>query len=141
MHHPHGIRPHITITSAAISQLCVRGTANCQLMASFPSSYALARIIPCVLEMAHECVCKWYTPLRATHYRSLTQTSVLNLFQSPLAVSRQRLYQWRFSASHTQVLLSEPPVQNSCQLTTELSPMPFHTNLLVFYSQADFQLN
>jgi hypothetical protein len=44
------------------------------------------------------------------------------------------------------VLLSMPPVQNSCKLSTEGSTnwvpswWPFHTNLLVFSLQADFQL-
>jgi hypothetical protein len=47
------------------------------------------------------------------------------------------------SASRTQVLLSQLPVQNSCQLITNWVPgwRPFHTNLTVFSSQADFQLN
>jgi hypothetical protein len=49
-----------------------------------------------------------------------------------------------FSVSRTQVFLSEPPVQNS--LSTDNSTnrvpgwLPFHTNLLVFSSQTDFQL-
>jgi hypothetical protein len=49
------------------------------------------------------------------------------------------------SASSAQVLLSQPPVQNS--LSTENSTnwvpgwRPFHTNFLVISSQADFQLN
>jgi hypothetical protein len=38
--------------------------------------------------------------------------------------------------------LSQPPMQNSCQLTNNWVPgwRPFHTSLLVFSSQADFQL-
>jgi hypothetical protein len=51
------------------------------------------------------------------------------------------------SASRAQVLLTQPPVQNSTdyywQLIINWIPgrRPFHTNLLVFSSQADFQLN
>jgi hypothetical protein len=48
------------------------------------------------------------------------------------------------SASRTQVLLSQPPVQNSCHANSaNWVPRwrPFFTKLLVFSSQADFQLN
>jgi hypothetical protein len=49
------------------------------------------------------------------------------------------------SASLAQVLLLQPPVQNSCQLppTTNWVPgwRPFHTSLLVFSSHADFSTN
>jgi hypothetical protein len=48
------------------------------------------------------------------------------------------------SASRTQILLSQPPMQNSLSTDnwTNWVPgwRPFHTNLLVFSSQADFQL-
>jgi hypothetical protein len=52
-----------------------------------------------------------------------TQTSVLSLLQLLLAVSWQRLLQREgdSSASRAQVLLSQPPVQNSCQLITHVT--------------------
>jgi hypothetical protein len=73
-----------------------------------------------------------------------TQTSVLSLLQSPLAVSWERLYWSILFGSRSQVLLSQPPVQNSLSTdnATNWVPgwRPFHTNLLVFSSQVDFQL-
>jgi hypothetical protein len=47
------------------------------------------------------------------------------------------------SASCPQALLSQPPVRNSCQLSTNWVPgwRPFHTNLIFFSSHVDFQLN
>jgi hypothetical protein len=49
------------------------------------------------------------------------------------------------SASRTQVLLSEPPMQNSLSTDNSTNWVPgwrlFHTNLLVFSSQPDFQRN
>jgi hypothetical protein len=46
------------------------------------------------------------------------------------------------SASRAQVMLSQPSARNSCQVTTNWVSglQPFHTSLLVFSSQADFQL-
>jgi hypothetical protein len=45
------------------------------------------------------------------------------------------------SASRAQVLSSQPPVQNSTDNRNRLPGwLPFHTNFLVFPSQADFQL-
>jgi hypothetical protein len=41
------------------------------------------------------------------------------------------------------MLLSQPLVQNSCQLSTDWIQIwrPFHSNLIVFSSEADFQLS
>jgi hypothetical protein len=74
-----------------------------------------------------------------------TQTSVLSQLQSPLAVSWQQLLtQWRFfsflrsgslvTATHLELL--------STVNWTNWGPgwWSFHTNLLIFSSQADFQL-
>jgi hypothetical protein len=64
--------------------------------------------------------------------------------QSPLANSWQRLYQWRFfSFPHPVPLVTAARAEF---LSTDNSPTwvpgwrPFHTNLLVFSSQGDFQL-
>jgi hypothetical protein len=72
----------------------------------------------------------WHRPVSSVYY-SLHKPFPGNGFQ-----------QWRFSASRARVLLLQPPVQNSCQLTINWVPgwRSIHTNLLVF-SQADFQLN
>jgi hypothetical protein len=73
-----------------------------------------------------------YTPLgTCTLHITDTQTSVLGLLQSPLTVSWQRLLQMEF----TQRL--------STDKSTGWVPgwRPFHTNVLVFSSQTDFQLN
>jgi hypothetical protein len=72
-----------------------------------------------------------------------TQTSVLSLLQSLLVVSWQRLL--------SRQILQFPALRSSChsrpcrttsQLTTNWVPQwrPFHTNLLVFSSHADFQM-
>jgi hypothetical protein len=93
-----------------------------------------------------------YTPFGTTLYRSLThthththtQTSVPSLLYSPQAVSQQRLL--------PRDILQFPALRSSChsrpcrtvsQLTTNWVPgwRPFHTNLLVFSSQTDLQLN
>jgi hypothetical protein len=64
-----------------------------------------------------------YTPLRITLYRPLThtQTSVLSLLVSTSRFLAMAFTSGDSSASRTQFLLSQPPVQNSCQLTTQLS--------------------
>jgi hypothetical protein len=74
-----------------------------------------------------------------------TQTSVLSLVQSPLAVSGQRLYRARFfifprsgflvTATHAELLSTD----NSTNWVP--GKRPFHTNLLVFSSHVHFQLN
>jgi hypothetical protein len=63
-----------------------------------------------------------------------TQTSVLSLLPSPLAFSWQQLL--------PVAVIQIPALWSSCQLTTNWVPgwRPFHTNLLVFSSQADIQL-
>jgi hypothetical protein len=79
---------------------------------------------------------------------TLQITDMQRLVSSAITVSTSRFLatastEGDCSASRTQVLLSQPPVKNSCQLITNWVPgwRPFHTNLLVFPSQADFQLN
>jgi hypothetical protein len=83
----------------------------------------------------------FYTPLGTILCTSLahTQTSVLSLLQSPLAVSWQRLL--------TREIIQRPLLRYSSyslpcktQLTGSTDWRPFHTNYLVFSSQADFQL-
>jgi hypothetical protein len=71
------------------------------------------------------------------------QTSVLNLLVSTIRFLATASNSGDSSASRAQVLLSQPPAQNSCQLTTNWvqGSLPFHTNLPVFSSQTDFQLN
>jgi hypothetical protein len=44
-----------------------------------------------------------------------------------------------FSASHAQVIFSQPPVQNSTDSRLQPGWRPFHTNLLFFSSESDFQ--
>jgi hypothetical protein len=85
-----------------------------------------------------------HSELHFTHHWH-TQTSVLSLLQSPPAVSWQRLYQWRFFSFPC----SGPLFTAACaellsiDSSTNWVPgwRPFHINLLVFCSQADFQLN
>jgi hypothetical protein len=84
-----------------------------------------------------------FIPLGTTIYRH-TQTSVLSLIQSPLAVSLQRLL--------PREVLQLPTLRSSCHSRQCSTPVnrklticvpdwwPFHTNLLVFSSQAHFQL-
>jgi hypothetical protein len=55
-------------------------------------------------------------------YHWHTRTSILSLLQSPLAVSWQRLLTREILlAFRAQALLSQTPVQNSCQLTAQLT--------------------
>jgi hypothetical protein len=93
-----------------------------------------------------------------------TQTSVLSLLQSPLAVSWQQIYCRNYNSltelhipdithkvffvqphSCNWLFSSQPPIQNSTELPTPTNGVPgwwpFHTNLVVFSSQANFQLN
>jgi hypothetical protein len=74
-----------------------------------------------------------------------SQTSVLSLLQFAIAVSRQRLLRGRFlSFPNSGPLITAGRAE---LLSTENSTnwilgwRPFHTNLLVFSSQADFLLN
>jgi hypothetical protein len=76
-----------------------------------------------------------------------TQTSVLSLLKVSTSRFLATAYTERnFSAFRAQVPVSQPPVQNS--LSTDNSSTcncvpgwrPFHTNLLVFSSLADFRL-
>jgi hypothetical protein len=74
-----------------------------------------------------------------------TQTSVLSVLQYPLAISWQRfLTQWRFFTfprSGPLVTAVREDVLSTDNSTSWVSVWPpFHTNLLVFSSQADFQL-
>jgi hypothetical protein len=85
-----------------------------------------------------------YTTWNYTLQIADTETNVLSLLQSPLAIS----WQWPLPVETLQLPAfrsSLPPVQNS--LSTDNSTnwvpcwQPFHTNPLVFSSQADFRLN
>jgi hypothetical protein len=99
------------------------------------------------------CICRrglnWWMDLLTTciHHSELhftdhwhSQASVLSLLQSPLAVSWQRLL--------PREILQLPRLRSSCHRcpcrtnSTNSFPSwrPFHTNALVFSSQADFQL-
>jgi hypothetical protein len=66
-----------------------------------------------------------YTPLGTTLYRTLTQlcpqstTVSINRFLATASTEGD------FSASRAQILLSQPSVQNSCQLTTQLTGSHF----------------
>jgi hypothetical protein len=89
--------------------------------------------------------------------QAITALSLISTFyksqQQPLSLSQLAFFTNRSlatafnsggsSASSSQVLLSQPPVQNSCQLTINWIPgwRPLHTYLLVFSSQADFEMN
>jgi hypothetical protein len=81
-----------------------------------------------------------YTPLGTIFYISLTHRIVSLVSTSRFLATASA--EAGFSAFRTQVLLSQPPVHNSCELTTNWVPgcRPFHTNLLVFSSQADLQM-
>jgi hypothetical protein len=81
--------------------------------------------------------------LISTLYKS--QQPPLSLFQPAVFTSRSLATASNTgdsSASCIQVLLSQPPVQNSCQLTTSWVPgwRPFYAIIQIFSSQADFQL-
>jgi hypothetical protein len=88
--------------------------------------------------------CIHHSELHIIDYRH-TQTSFLSLLQSPLAVSWKRLYHWRlFSFPHSGPLETVARAEllstdNSTKLVSGW--LPFNTNLLVFSSQPDFQLN
>jgi hypothetical protein len=74
--------------------------------------------------LVNGCIDCLYTPLGATLYRSLTHT---DYFPLSTTVSSSRFLatastEGDSSACRTQVLLSQRPVQNSCQLTTQLGP-------------------
>jgi hypothetical protein len=101
------------------------------------------------MDWIHGFIDHLYTPLGTTLYRSPTNT---DWCPRSMTVSTSRLLatastEGDSSASHAQVLLSQPPVQNSCQLSTDISTSwvpgwrSFHTDLVVFSSHADFQLN
>jgi hypothetical protein len=68
----------------------------------------------------------FYTPLGTTLYKSLIH---IDYCPQSVAVSTSRFLatasiERDSSASRTQVLLSQPHVQNSCQLTTRLTWVP-----------------
>jgi hypothetical protein len=97
----------------------------------------------CMLDLVTTCI--HHTELHFVFYWH-TQTSVLGLLQSPLAVSWQRYL--------PRDILQLPVVRFSCNshpcrthvnrqpsANWVLGWRPFHTNLEVFSSQADFQLN
>jgi hypothetical protein len=87
------------------------------------------------------------TPLGTTFYKSLTRT---DWCPQSITVSISRFLatastEGHSSASRTQVLLSQPPVQNSFQVTTQLTGSQAGGHVtptsLLFSPQADFQLN
>jgi hypothetical protein len=83
-----------------------------------------------------------YTPLGTTLYKS--QTSVLSLLESLLAVSWQQLVPREIlSVPHSGPLVTDScaePLSNDDPTNWVPGWWPFHTNLLVFSSQAGFEL-
>jgi hypothetical protein len=97
------------------------------------------------LGLVNEFVDHLYTPLEITLYRSLTHTDYC---PQSIIVSTSRFLTTASNSGNSlgfraQVLLSQQPVQNCRQLTTQLTGSQAdgpYTSLVVFSSQADFQL-